>query len=214
MSARTEFDRWHFNSRKENFLGIVRVPIDQLQFQSANVSCQSIDPKNVKRLVENFKLEGCLRLEPDHAVSATVKRADFLDILGKIGVLSSALHTQGLPPLIDFSGLKINCQYGRHRIKAAKQFLDPSEDWWVVHFYDQGKYPLYCTLQPLTEFVELENKTLRSMQDEYSNAMNFCHGDIYCNIIAARRAGDEDLEGRWLSRLNPPLSPCAAAAAA
>ena len=43
------------------------------------------------------------------------------------------------------------------------------------------------------------------MQDEYSNAMNFCHGDIYRNVIAARREGDEALEGRWLGRLNPSL---------
>ena len=46
---------------------------------------------------------------------------------------------------------------------------------------------------------------MRTMQDEYSNAMNFCHGDIYRNIVAARRVGDEALAGRWLGRLNPSL---------
>lgn len=43
------------------------------------------------------------------------------------------------------------------------------------------------------------------MQDEYANAMNFCHGDIYRNVMYARRKGNELVEGRWLGRLNSTL---------
>lgn len=46
---------------------------------------------------------------------------------------------------------------------------------------------------------------MRTIQEEYPNAMNFCHGDIYRNIVEARRLGDEVVVDRWLGRLSSSL---------
>ena len=145
MSTKADLDKHFFDSKQRMFLGTARVSLGQLDFVRAPSTCRDIDPKNVKRLLGIFKLEGCLRLEPDPSISAIVARRAFVVALDRAGVTLDALLTRMEPPLLDFSDLSIVCLYGRHRIAAAKQFLDPFKDWWVVNFYDDGQSKLSST---------------------------------------------------------------------
>ena len=54
--------------------------------------------------------------------------------------------------------------------------------------------------------IALSHGLRTSIRDEYSNALNFCHGDIYRQIRFYQDRGRKFEEGRWFARLNPSMS--------
>ena len=43
-------------------------------------------------------------------------------------------------PLFEFpTGFQIECLHGQYRIDAAREFLDPGDDWWTVDLYLSGE---------------------------------------------------------------------------
>ena len=152
--------------------------IDQQDTVTATTSTQAVycytvligaylDPKNVARLVQIFKLEGCDRLDIEHRVpvlidsqilrqSLVASRKSNSDLLGEI------------PPTLSFPvNTQLKCLHGRYRLAAAKEFLEHGNKWWTVDFYDQTT---------LSEDIQ------KDIREDYANSRNFCDGDIFRQI--------------------------------
>jgi len=101
----------------------------------------TFDEKNVARLQDVFRLQGCLRLKLDHHVPAVISSEAF-----EATLLAAGLQRQDLFWLDSFLNLplseevRLKVLHGRHRLRAAEHFLRQDEDrWWVVDLYDDGK---------------------------------------------------------------------------
>lgn len=124
-----------FERKRAHFKGSAKVPINLLQSDAP--SSFTIDAKNVTRLKEVFKLEGCQRLDPDHHIPATIRNESLRRALQDAGIEHHMLMDSDDPPPIKPEGLKV--LHGRHRLKAAQAFLYPNEQWWIVDLYDDGE---------------------------------------------------------------------------
>ena len=51
--------------------------------------------------------------------------------------------------------------------------------------------------------LAVSDELVANIRDEYSNALNFCHGDIYRHYKFYKQRGRSLEEGRWLARLTP-----------
>ena len=124
-----------FREKSRTFCGSVKVHIDKLQHETIPTNPRQLDEKNVARLLKVFKDEQCLRLEPDHYISALVSRNTLPQVLrsGNIGhlFLEEPQLFEPEHPLIYL--------HGRHRLEAAKKYLAANDKWWVVNLYADGK---------------------------------------------------------------------------
>ena len=53
--------------------------------------------------------------------------------------LLAAGPLNGYPSLEFPTGVKLECLHGLHRIEAGREFLLPTEKWWVVDLYPPGR---------------------------------------------------------------------------
>jgi hypothetical protein len=108
----------------------------------------------------------------------------------------ATINTQDGYPELEFPG-GIECLRGRHRIQARKEWLLPTEKWWIVDLYLSG--------------MSYELKTL--LIEEYANQEKPCDGEIYRKIreyqflpgrtdSSVSPATCVSLEMRWWTRLN------------
>ena len=127
--------------KKAAFRGRAKVAISNLRFEDAYVhGTRPLDSSNIDRLEKIFELEGCLRLDPDHYVPAIINRDTFEKALRNSGLQHDLLNTSPDEPKwlnLDPQSY-LTCLHGRHRLAAARRFLDPSERWWVVDIYSDG----------------------------------------------------------------------------
>ena len=123
-------------------LGCARIPLQALRFPQrivvpeGSIQLRPRDPNNVTRLEGIFALQRLNREEERHFVKAIAPRA-----------LSQA-YEQRLPqvgsfPLPFLAGLgteiQVDCLHGRHRIEAAKQYLEAADQWWPVELFSEGR---------------------------------------------------------------------------
>lgn len=97
----------------------------------------------VERLKRIFKAEGCRPLDFKHHIPARVDQ-DRLNVALNDARQKGRWGTDELPrnhatvqagyPELEFPG-GIECLRGRVRIEAGKEFLHPSEKWWIVDLY-------------------------------------------------------------------------------
>ncbi|KAL5331286.1 hypothetical protein ACEPPN_000816 [Leptodophora sp. 'Broadleaf-Isolate-01'] len=89
-------------------------------------------------------------------------------------------------PMLKFpTSCQLECLHGRHRIEAAREFLLPTDRWWVVDLY----------------LPEL-NTNLRSwLVEEYSNEQKPTDGEIYRKLRQYDAERNLDSKLRWKSRL-------------
>ena len=135
MSFKNEADLEFFKERQRHFRGKAKVRLSTLDFVRNEASCQDINHKNVARLAQVFALEGCLRLEPEHHIPAIVPEDRLSGALQRAGLNSSQLLEPNEPPFLDFQDATITCLHGRHRVEAAKLFLGPFDEWWILDLY-------------------------------------------------------------------------------
>ena len=134
------------------------------------------DKEHVERLTRIFRKAGCRPLERTHHIPAIVSQQQLDAALEdarrkkrwKADALPSnyaTINTQDGYPELEFpSG--IECLHGLHRIQAGKEWLPPTEKWWIVDLYLSGiSYELSAILN-----------------EEYSNKENPCDGEIYRKI--------------------------------
>ena len=128
-------ERRLFESKRAHFKGSAKVPLPLLHSYAS--STFTFNAKNVDRLIQVFKIEGCYRLDPDHHVPATISRQSFEQALQDANINHHTLINSDDPPLIRPEGATV--LHGRHRLTAAQNYLNPNEQWWVVDFYNDGE---------------------------------------------------------------------------
>lgn len=108
---------------------------------------RDIDKKNIDRLKNIFDEQQCLQAEPERHVPAIVSMTDLaraIEFTASPSVSIEKLldNPKELPVLLKFPpGVHIECLTGKHRIQAAKECttLKPSQKWWIVDLYLNGK---------------------------------------------------------------------------
>ena len=129
-----------FAEKQSCFRGSAKIHLKHLKCENVAKEDQRLflDPKNVARLVQIYKLEGCLRLDIEHHVPAIIKESELQKSLSISNVDGVDLLKRGSPPELEFSDdVTLICLHGRHRLEAAKEFLLPGDRWWIVDLYSE-----------------------------------------------------------------------------
>lgn len=128
-----------FEEKQSCFRGSAKIKLKHLQFETENPELLVLDPENVKRLVQVFQLEGCLRFDLERHIPAIIDENDLFRALQNSQSVSGDLFKrQGPPSLYLYSKTTLKCLHGRHRIAAAREFLLPGDKWWIVDLYSDG----------------------------------------------------------------------------
>lgn len=141
--------------RLRYFRGYAKIELQHLVFEDMDVigSCE-VDRKNVERLVEIFKIEGCGHLEPEHRVAAIIDAQILEEAAASSMVTNEMLLKEVDPPSLRFrQDIQLLCPYGKHRLLAAKVY---GEKWWLVELYLKGKQDIPYRL------LDLANQVIRN----------------------------------------------------
>jgi hypothetical protein len=126
--------------RRLKYQGTARISLDVLHFRR-NQS-RELDSKHVKFLNRCFRNEGCQRLPARNHVPAIITQQQLANAMRDSGVSAQQLSSTGPPstfPKLDFPpGVQLECLHGQHRIEAGREFLLPTEKWWIVNLYLSG----------------------------------------------------------------------------
>lgn len=127
-----------------------------------------VDPKNVARLIEVFRTEGCQRRQKENFVTALVGRQQLDDALLHSSVQHCELKNADEPPRLAFPATApVLCIHGRHRLAAAEEFLEPIDRWWTAELYFQGRFcmPSYrrCWLTLKTSLARAKHTSASSI---------------------------------------------------
>ena len=142
MASQAEQDDFFFLEKRSRFRGSAKVNLKHLEFE-VNIGSDSVtaflDPKNVARLIKVFTLEGCNRLDLEHRVPVVINAGVLQQSIHNSGLASGDLLKSHIPPTLTFpANTLLKCLHGRHRIAAAKAFLQLGNKWWTVDFYSDG----------------------------------------------------------------------------
>lgn len=121
--------------RRLKYQGTAKINLNQIQ-----VPLDS-DTKKLKRLRGIFLKEGCLRLDDRNHVVCTVSRRNLEASLQRAGATAGSLLTNSaeLYQHLCFPDENVKCLHGRHRIKVGRKVLPPTDRWWTVDLYLDGK---------------------------------------------------------------------------
>ena len=134
MENITSNDLQIFREKSRTFCGSFKIPLSKLKHEDIPDNPRQLDPRNVANLLEKFVLEDCNRLDPEHYVSALIRRADLPQgSQTKDNPFKEPQHFDPQYPLL--------CVHGKHRLEAARQFLAGDEEWWVADLYSDGTTP-------------------------------------------------------------------------
>jgi hypothetical protein len=127
--------------RRVKYKGTARVALHHLHFD--NHGRRELNRKNVDRLIEIFRTESVLRLEPQHHIPAVIDPTLLDDVIQASGLSAESLLNnpdQNLPALKLPQQFRLTCLHGQHRIQAAREILPPTDAWWVVDLYLVGMH--------------------------------------------------------------------------
>ncbi|KAK3082157.1 hypothetical protein LTS18_001997 [Coniosporium uncinatum] len=120
------------------FAGFALVRLHDLRADSGESGFGLVAPKNVARLIEVFRTEGCHRRHKENFVTALVGRQQLDDALLHNGVQHCELKDVEEPPHLTFPAtVPVLYIRGRHRLAAAEEFLEPTDRWWTAELYFQ-----------------------------------------------------------------------------
>ncbi|KAJ5155476.1 hypothetical protein N7492_008279 [Penicillium capsulatum] len=172
--------------RQLKYQGTAKVNLDQISLQP--LSSREIDHKNVERLHEIFAKDGCNRLDLRNHVTAVVSKQHLQRTCHATGLTLEELKSrQQQCPRLGFRGREVKCLHGQHRLKAAEDFLSPSDRWWTVDLYLDDISP------------DLRN----ALVDEYANEKPPTDGEVYRKIRQYQHESNALFQSRWWSRLSP-----------
>jgi hypothetical protein len=125
-------------NKNANYRETVCVRFEFLKFDTEG--SRELDPKNVKKLIEVYKTEGCFRLKAEHRIPATISQQSLDLAIKRNGTSLENLLScpQKLPLELKFSlNYGLICLHGQHRVKTAKRWgkLSPKDKWWAVDLY-------------------------------------------------------------------------------
>lgn len=120
--------------REHYFRGCAKVRLEHLDFEEGDIpGTRPEDSKNILRLQNIFKTQGCHKLDPNHYVAVRISEEKLRKSVSVSKTSQESLMRTIDPPELQFDeGTKLMCLFGRHRIKAAKAH---HEDWWIVELY-------------------------------------------------------------------------------
>jgi hypothetical protein len=114
--------------KNQAFCGSFSVPIAKLKFKFGSGVSYRTNQQKTKGILKQFKLVGCRQQDPENHIPALIP----------LHALPRGLRPAPENPL-DFNPEDdIIYLCGRHRLEAAKQFLNPSNTRWVVDLYSDG----------------------------------------------------------------------------
>jgi hypothetical protein len=135
--------------RRAKFRGAARISLDLLQFPKD--MSMKLDSKNVERLKEAYRSEGCQPEPVRNHILVLIDQSDLDAALAVSGISAAALITPRADnyPALQFSHeVHLECLHGRHRIQAGREFLSPRDKWWIADLYLSGK--CVCSLNSVS----------------------------------------------------------------
>ena len=123
-----------FREKSRTFCGSFQIPLDKLEYEKLPNNPRQRDGKNVTRLLDVFRAEGCQPREPENHVPALISRSALPQNSRPGGVGGSIFEEpqwfipESTPQIL----------HGTHRLKAARKFLKGVDRWWVVDLYSDG----------------------------------------------------------------------------
>lgn len=110
--------------KKIEFLGTARVAIRWLRFADG-----FMNPKHVQKL-QSILRKDCQRIHAQNHVPAVIDPEHLARALREANISANVLSKLALHniPILEFwSGFRLECLHGKHRIKAAKDILPLSD---------------------------------------------------------------------------------------
>jgi len=120
-----------YSEIRKHFRGFARLNLGDVRVTADNDAYEI----EVKQLIRNFKMRGCLRHDPTYAISVMVD-AD---------TLATAADDQiDMTPSLDGStighvNIRATCLHGKHRILAAQRALNEPDRWWTARLFESGR---------------------------------------------------------------------------
>ncbi len=188
--------------KSQAFCCSVKLWIRQFRPEGPMTNPRQFDPKNVSRLLQIFKLEGCLRLTSEHHVPVIIRRQQLDDALRADRKSIEDLRSAQEPFLLSLC-TNVTYLHGGHRLEAGNNFLNPDDRWWVADLYlEERKHSRLQLAQVSHPSLGVNEQTKRAIREAYSNTSNFCDGDIFRHARQCSLAGDSIHEQSWLARLS------------
>ena len=125
--------------KRKHFLGCAKIDLKHLNFSQS--SARELDDENIQRLLSAFKLRGCLRLDIQYHVPATINAHFLGQVVRNSGASMTDVRSHEAacwPTLRLPEGSEIECLHGQHRLAAARRYLLPRDQWWIVDLYSTG----------------------------------------------------------------------------
>ncbi|QKX63179.1 uncharacterized protein TRUGW13939_10348 [Talaromyces rugulosus] len=166
--------------------GTAKVQLDDIQFDPPLP--QGLDAKNLKRLDQMFRKNGCRRLVVDNHIPVIVSRQSLSTSLQRAGVSPQALRTMQPDqfPLLCFSTGQLRGLHGRHRAQVGRKLLPPVDRWWTVDLY----------------LDDIDSHLKTNLIEEYSDQQKVTDGEIYRKIRQYEAGQNELFRERWLARFS------------
>ncbi|KAL9616021.1 MAG: hypothetical protein Q9160_009059 [Pyrenula sp. 1 TL-2023] len=187
-------------AKSQHYLGSALVSLSDLSFEN---EFRKFDEKNVDRLLKIFAIEGCKRYDPMNHVPALITRRDLKRALRKSSIpLRHLKHHE--PPYINLHRApSLVCLHGFHRVAAAKAFLGPHEQWWILDLYQaNGMIEIVVLVNHLLISTGMSREVSQSISEQYENSKGFDDGYIFQSLRHYQRMGDQAGENKWLARLS------------
>ncbi|CUS07176.1 unnamed protein product, partial [Tuber aestivum] len=174
--------------RHARFKGTARLSITSLRFSENGV--RAINQRNIDRLVNIYRVRGCLRREREHRIPALIESSALATALEVSGAVpDTLLGSEDDPPLLVFPEASVECLHGQHRILAASRYLEDNNRWWVVDLYDQGRSLVIALRQ--------------YFRDGYADYEQTSDGEIFRKLRLYSRSGQVELERNMWCQLSP-----------
>ena len=119
---------------EDHLTGYARVKLNDVEFDTG----RDLDDRNVKRLINIFKLQGCRREDPANAIPIVVGKELLAEVLARHGLHALTLRSF-VPAQLPCITAKVICLHGKHRICASREFLEGSDQWWTVKVFDSSR---------------------------------------------------------------------------
>ncbi|RPA92347.1 hypothetical protein L873DRAFT_1794312 [Choiromyces venosus 120613-1] len=134
-------EREIMRERQDRFKGCARLSIISLRFQEDQM--RAIDQRNVDRLVDIYRGQGCLRRDGEHRIPAVIESGVLVTALEASGDAPERLIASNIDPrVLRFPDATVEYLHGQHHVLAANQYLEPDSRWWVVDLSDKGMSPV------------------------------------------------------------------------
>lgn len=126
--------------KRVHYYGRAKVLLQDLQYHGSSARGE-INKKQIDHLKKLYNDEGCMRLHiPENFVPAVISSADLVAGLQYSGLRRLDLQRDGEPFFLRFpENIKIKVLHGEHRLRAAEEFLEPTDRWWSTVLYSESK---------------------------------------------------------------------------